>query len=99
MLIAEIYFPTIFGEKVYIMRWAWIEHATFRSSVWRSPNWAIPAYMIFFAMGSTVCVATSILLQNRFKKSNPTKASKLALYIALGIAILISYVISMVISR
>jgi hypothetical protein len=25
------------------MRWAWIEHATFRSSVWRSPNWAIPA--------------------------------------------------------
>jgi hypothetical protein len=25
------------------LRWAWIEHATFRSSVWRSPNWAIPA--------------------------------------------------------
>ena len=28
------------------MRWAWIEHATFRSSVWRSPNWAIPAMML-----------------------------------------------------
>ncbi len=30
--------------KHFKMRWAWIEHATFRSSVWRSPNWAIPAY-------------------------------------------------------
>ena len=29
--------------KTKRMRWAWIEHATFRSSVWRSPNWAIPA--------------------------------------------------------
>lgn len=27
------------------MRWVWIEHATFRSSVWRSPNWAIPAFV------------------------------------------------------
>ena len=25
------------------MPWLWIEHRTFRSSVWRSPNWAIKA--------------------------------------------------------
>ncbi len=25
------------------MLWLWIEHRTFRSSVWRSPNWAIKA--------------------------------------------------------
>ena len=31
--------------KTKRMRWAWIEHATFRSSVWRSPNWAIPAML------------------------------------------------------
>ena len=24
------------------MQWAWIKHAIFKSSVWRSPNWAIP---------------------------------------------------------
>ncbi len=30
--------------KQFKMRWAWIEHATFRSSGWCSPNWAIPAY-------------------------------------------------------
>ena len=38
--------PTIAKKKkksIKRLRWAWIEHATFRSSVWRSPNWAIPA--------------------------------------------------------
>ena len=32
------------------MRWTWIEHVTFRSSVWRSPNWAIPADLSIYKL-------------------------------------------------
>ena len=30
--------------KMVRLPWLWIEHRAFRSSVWRSPNWAIKAY-------------------------------------------------------
>lgn len=33
-------------KKERKMRWTWIKHVTFRSSLWRSPNWVIPAFDI-----------------------------------------------------
>ena len=34
--------------KILVL-WLWIEHRTFRSSVWRSPNWAIKACIAIVA--------------------------------------------------
>lgn len=56
-------------------------------------------YMIYFGVISTVLVAASILLQSRFKKTNPTKGVKLAIYVVLGVAVLVSYLACMVLSR
>lgn len=50
--------------------------------------------MIVFGILSTALVAMSILLQERFKKSDPQKGSKLAMYIVLGIAVCVSYLIT-----
>lgn len=55
--------------------------------------------MLYFGIISTVLVATSILLQRQFKKSNPTKGTKLAIYAVLGIAVCASYVTCMALSR
>ena len=55
--------------------------------------------MIYFGIISTVLVATSILLQNKFKKTNPSKGIKLAIYVTLGVAVLASYLVCMVISK
>lgn len=51
--------------------------------------------MIYFGVLSTVLVAASILLQNKFKKSEPEKKGKLFLYILLGVAICGSYITSL----
>ena len=56
-------------------------------------------YMIYFGIISTVFVAASILMQNRFKKTNPTKGAKLVTYAVLGAAVLVSYLACMVLSR
>ena len=45
------------------MRWAWIEHATFRSSVWRSPNWAIPAFELKFLFNCLLQIYCIIALE------------------------------------
>lgn len=60
---------------------------------------AASRYMICFGLLSTVFVAASILLQSRFKKTNPTRCAKLVTYCVLGVAICISYVASMVLSQ
>ncbi len=60
---------------------------------------AASRYMLYFAVLSTIFVAVSILLQNRFKKSNPCKGSKLAVYSVLGAAVCASYLVCMIISR
>ena len=57
------------------------------------------ANMIYFGIISTIFVAVSILLQNHFKKTNPTKGVKLATYIVLGVAVLVSYLACMILSR
>lgn len=51
--------------------------------------------MIYFGMISTVLVAASILLQNKYKQSNPEKISKLLIYVLLGIGVCASYFISL----
>lgn len=55
--------------------------------------------MIYFGIISTIFVAVSILLQNHFKRTNPTKGAKLAIYIVLGVAVLVSYLACMILSR
>lgn len=50
--------------------------------------------MIVFGILSTALVAVSILLQERFKKADPCKGGKLAMYIVLGIAVCVSYLIT-----
>lgn len=55
--------------------------------------------MIFFGLVSTALVTASILLQSRFKKLNPSKGSKLAIYSIIGTAICACYLVCMIISR
>ncbi len=52
--------------------------------------------MIIFGVLSSVLVTLSIILQSRFKKSEPLKRGKLSLYIILGVAVCASYLTSMI---
>lgn len=51
--------------------------------------------MIYFGILSTILVSTSILLQNKWKQSNPDKKGKWIIYVVLGVGVCASYIISL----
>lgn len=52
--------------------------------------------MIIFGVASTVFVSLSILLQSKFKTTEPLKRGKFSIYILLGVLVCVSYMISMI---
>lgn len=52
--------------------------------------------MIVFGVLSSVLVAVSILLQQRWKQEEPRKGGKLAVYVLLGVAVCVAYITSIV---